>query len=76
MVAILVRLLGFFVFAEFSSFYVNALFCVGISRLNRCHPKKQDTFVLDFANDPELIKMAFQSIIRRRYCLVNRMSIS
>lgn len=31
-----------------------------LSRLNRCHPKKQDTFVLDFANDPELIKMAFQ----------------
>ena len=26
-----------------------------LSRLNRCHPKKQDTFVLDFANDPELI---------------------
>ncbi len=31
-----------------------------LSRLNRCHPKKQDTFVLDFANDPEVIKMAFQ----------------
>lgn len=31
-----------------------------LSRLNRCHPKKQDTFVLDFANDPEMIKMAFQ----------------
>lgn len=31
-----------------------------LSRLNRCHPKKQDTFVLDFANDPELIKLAFQ----------------
>ena len=31
-----------------------------LSRLNRCHPKKQDTFVLDFANDPELIKDAFQ----------------
>ena len=31
-----------------------------LSRLNRCHPKKQDTFVLDFANDPEQIKAAFQ----------------
>ncbi len=31
-----------------------------LSRLNRCHPKKQDTFVLDFANDPEVIKAAFQ----------------
>lgn len=31
-----------------------------LSRLNRCHPKKQDTFVLDFANDPEMIRMSFQ----------------
>lgn len=31
-----------------------------LSRLNRCHPKKQDTFVLDFANDPEIIQKAFQ----------------
>ena len=31
-----------------------------LSRLNRCHPKKQDTFVLDFANDPEQIRMSFQ----------------
>lgn len=31
-----------------------------LSRLNRCHPKKQDTFVLDFANDPEVIKQSFQ----------------
>ena len=31
-----------------------------LSRLNRCHPKKQDTFVLDFANDPEVIRQAFQ----------------
>ena len=31
-----------------------------LSRLNRCHPKKQDTFVLDFANDPEMIRQAFQ----------------
>ena len=31
-----------------------------LSRLNRCHPKKKDTFVLDFANDPEDIKESFQ----------------
>lgn len=31
-----------------------------LSRLNRCHPKKQDTFVIDFANDPEMIQKAFQ----------------
>ena len=31
-----------------------------LSRLNRCHPKKQDAFVLDFANDPEMIQKAFQ----------------
>lgn len=31
-----------------------------LSRLNRCHPKKQDTFVLDFANAPEMIREAFQ----------------
>lgn len=31
-----------------------------LSRLNRCHPKKQDTFVLDFANEPEVIKQSFQ----------------
>lgn len=31
-----------------------------LSRLNRSHPKKKDTFVLDFANDPEMIQEAFQ----------------
>lgn len=31
-----------------------------LSRLNRCHPKKNDTFVLDFANDPESIRESFQ----------------
>jgi len=31
-----------------------------LSRLNRIHPKKRDTFVLDFANDPEDIQKAFQ----------------
>lgn len=30
-----------------------------LSRLNRCHPKKHDTFVLDFANKPEMIEKAF-----------------
>ena len=32
-----------------------------LSRLNRCHPKKKDTFILDFANDPEDIQHAFQT---------------
>ena len=31
-----------------------------LSRLNRCHPKKRDTFVLDFANDVESIQESFQ----------------
>ena len=31
-----------------------------LSRLNRCHPKKLDTFVLDFANDADTIQAAFQ----------------
>ena len=31
-----------------------------LSRLNRNHPKKIDTFVLDFANEPESIQEAFQ----------------
>ncbi len=31
-----------------------------LSRLNRCHPKKIDTFILDFANDEETIINAFQ----------------
>ncbi len=35
-----------------------------LSRLNRCHPKKYDTFVLDFANDPELIKQSFSRYYR------------
>ena len=30
-----------------------------LSRLNRCHSQKFDTFVLDFVNDPEEIKKAF-----------------
>lgn len=31
-----------------------------LSRLNRCHPKKRDTFVIDFANDAESIQASFQ----------------
>lgn len=31
-----------------------------LSRLNRTHPLKEDTFVLDFANNPEEIKQAFK----------------
>ena len=31
-----------------------------LSRLNRSHPLKKDTFVLDFANTPEEIEMAFK----------------
>lgn len=31
-----------------------------LSRLNRCHPKKRDTFVLDFANDADSIQESFQ----------------
>ena len=30
-----------------------------LSRLNRCHPDKKDTFILDFVNDPGIIKLAF-----------------
>ncbi len=35
-----------------------------LSRLNRCHPKKYDTFVLDFANKPEDIQRAFSRYYR------------
>lgn len=31
-----------------------------LSRLNRTHPLKEDTFVLDFVNDPEEIREAFK----------------
>ena len=31
-----------------------------LSRLNRCYPGKKDTFVLDFANDPDMIRESFQ----------------
>ncbi len=35
-----------------------------LSRLNRCHPKKHDTCVLDFANDPKSIEDAFSRYYR------------
>lgn len=35
-----------------------------LSRLNRAHPKKHDTFVLDFMNDPETIQRAFEPYYR------------
>ena len=35
-----------------------------LSRLNRAYPEKNDTFVLDFANDPEDIQEAFSKYYR------------
>lgn len=35
-----------------------------LSRLNRCHPKKRDTFVLDFVNDADSIKNSFQQFYK------------
>ena len=35
-----------------------------LSRLNRAHPKKHDTFVLDFQNDTETIQGAFEDYYR------------
>lgn len=35
-----------------------------LSRLNRCHPKKHDTCVLDFANKPEIIQKSFSRYFR------------
>jgi type I restriction enzyme R subunit len=35
-----------------------------LSRLNRAHPKKHDTFVLDFSNDPDVIKASFDQYYR------------
>jgi type I restriction enzyme R subunit len=35
-----------------------------LSRLNRAHPKKHDTFVLDFMNDAETIRRAFEPYYR------------
>lgn len=35
-----------------------------LSRLNRAHPAKRDTFVLDFANDVDTIRQAFEPYYR------------
>lgn len=35
-----------------------------LSRLNRAHPQKHDTFVLDFVNDPEAIQKSFEPYYR------------
>lgn len=35
-----------------------------LSRLNRAHPQKHDTFVLDFADNAEAVKLAFQDYYR------------
>ena len=35
-----------------------------LSRLNRAHPKKHDTFVLDFMNDAGIIQLAFEPYYR------------
>ncbi|MBX9916461.1 MAG: type I restriction endonuclease subunit R [Nitrosomonas sp.] len=35
-----------------------------LSRLNRAHPQKYDTFVLDFADNAEAVKTAFQDYYR------------
>jgi type I restriction enzyme R subunit len=35
-----------------------------LSRLNRSYPGKRDTFVLDFANDTDTIRMAFEDYYR------------
>jgi type I restriction enzyme R subunit len=35
-----------------------------LSRLNRSHPQKYDTFILDFVNDAETIKEAFEPYYR------------
>ena len=34
-----------------------------LSRLNRAHPQKHDTFVLDFMNDTDTIQTAFEPLL-------------
>jgi type I restriction enzyme R subunit len=38
-----------------------------LSRLNRAHPKKHDTFVLDFQNDVDTIRQAFENYSAQRF---------
>lgn len=40
-----------------------------ICRINRIHPDKEDTYVLDFVNDPEVIRKAFS-----RFCTETSLS--
>jgi type I restriction enzyme R subunit len=35
-----------------------------LSRLNRAHPQKHDTFVLDFQNDADTMRLAFEPYYR------------
>lgn len=49
--------------------YVDKMLCdikavQTLSRLNRCHPQKHDTFVLDFANSPDMIEKSFSRYYR------------
>lgn len=49
--------------------YVDKMLCdikavQTLSRLNRCHPMKHDTFVLDFANKPAMIEQSFSRYYR------------
>jgi type I restriction enzyme R subunit len=38
-----------------------------LSRLNRTHPEKEDTFILDFSNEPEDIREAFRPYFEESY---------
>lgn len=46
-----------------------------LSRLNRTHPQKEDTFVLDFVNEPEAIQKAFQPFYEQTH-VVNQVDYS
>ena len=37
-----------------------------LSRLNRCYPGKDKTYVLDFVNDPEDVLECLQNLLRHR----------
>ena len=47
-----------------------------LSRLNRAHPQKHDTFVLDFANDTEQLKKLFRSTIKQPFFQMKQIQIS
>lgn len=44
--------------------FVVSIVMLFLSRLNRCHPQKHDTFVLDFYNKPAMIEKAFSRYYR------------